>query len=638
MASKREATQRDVLQAAAVVTVKDGCVALPPQVLDYLGTSPRKLFLKIQKEILLTPVPSQRASQAELKQDSLVLPDSVVSSLDVADGDAVAMVRRKNAVALKRAEPGTVEAARCRREKVPQVAAIVRASMGGRVPLKANVRKLLGNGPLFLHTDREILLGAHDGNAGKAAAVEKNRLLLPDRVIEALALGKGAYAAFVERENGVAIKRFELVQREGQEAAAYDIETPFTVTRVAETNPAPESVLARLTAVAKGMRLKHEVRNFLRGRKTFDAWRARRTLQLSDADEEGLRQRFIRERLDTQRADGSWDGEVVLTARLLRELSDLGLAGAAPGVARGVEWLLGRRETDLEPGFFLLSDEIASEMERIHEARKRGSNDRFRKGHSQFPRGELDAALKGDDLVHMPCGPRVTWPNAYALEALIALGYEEHPRVQRAIGTLMNGGWCECGHQGHEGREIRLLSMHEIQNREREQRDWFRLGGIPSLAELGKMDMSKTCGLRMPRTGCRRESGRTVYPLQMPCDFAPCGLIPIRAFARARDERIRTYAETYLWELVVKQNGREGAEPGWNRYACGHAGLLQVFAAFDHLAAQIGILKWLPWIVETQNPDGSWGRKAYSDAATFAVLSALPRVSALLPDGFMTCR
>ena len=91
--------------------------------------------------------------RAEITRGALALPERVVASLGVADGDSIAMVRRKNAVALKRAEPETVEAARRRREKVPQVAAIVRYSTNGTVPLKANVRKGLGTGPLFLHTD-----------------------------------------------------------------------------------------------------------------------------------------------------------------------------------------------------------------------------------------------------------------------------------------------------------------------------------------------------------------------------------------------------------------------------------------------------------------------------------------------------
>ena len=73
-------------------------------------------------------------------------------------------------------------------------------------------------------------------------------------------------------------------------------------------------------------------------------------------------------------------------------------------------------------------------------------------------------------------------------------------------------------------------------------------------------------------------------------------------------------ARASLWELVVKQNGRAGRGPGWDRYYCGYAGLLQVFAAFDHLAATIGIMRWLPWIVESQNSDGSWGDEGHRRA------------------------
>ena len=635
MAKMHEATERDIRRAAAVVTVKHGRVPLPREVTDYLGTPKGPLYLKVQKEILLTPTRSAKASVAEIRKGALALPEPVCSKLSIEDGSLVAMVRRKEAVALKRATPEVVAAARASVEKVPQVAAITRCSAAGKLALKANVRKPLGNGPLYLQGNGEVVLTTQARAGSSPVAIEKNRLVLPTDVLATLGLEGSSQVAFVERENGVAIKRFELAVREGEEAKAYDIETPSTVTRVVETNPSPEAALERLTETAQGVRLKHDPRAFLRDRGTFDAWRARRAMGWPDAADKSLRKRFARDRLDAQRADGSWEGETVLTARMLRELAELRVRRNAPGIVAGVEWLLQRRETDLEPGFFLLSDDLAAEIERVYEAREKGSKERFRKGHSQFPAGELEVAMKGDDLVRMPCGPRVTWPNGYVLEAMIALGHEEHPRVARSIGTLMNGGWCECGHQGYRPRETALLPMERIQERERELRDRFRLGGIPSLEELGKMDLSKTYGLRMPRTGSRRERRRTVYPLQMPCDFSPCGLIPIRAMAGARDRRVRKYAEASLWELVVKQKGREGRGPGWDRYYCGHAGLLQVFAAFDHLAARIGIMKWIPWIVEAQNPDGSWGDEAHRDAATFAVVSALSRVRDRLPETFI---
>ena len=91
MANMRDATVRDVLRAAAVVTVEDGCVALPAQVLGYLESSPDRLFLKVQKEILLTPVSSQRAVRAEITRGALALPERVIASLGVADGDSIGM-------------------------------------------------------------------------------------------------------------------------------------------------------------------------------------------------------------------------------------------------------------------------------------------------------------------------------------------------------------------------------------------------------------------------------------------------------------------------------------------------------------------------------------------------------------------
>ena len=635
MAKMHEATERDIRRAAAVVTVQRGRVPLPRDATDYLGATKGSLFLKVQKEILLTPSGSARASVVEIKKGAVALPEQVCSKLRLEDGALVAMVRRKDAVALKRATPEVVAAARVSVERVPQVAAITRCSAAGRLALKANVRKPLGSGPLYLQTNGEVVLTTQAKAGSSPVAIEKNRLVLPADVIDTLGLEGSSQVALVGREGGVAIKRFELAEREGEDAQAYDIETASVLTRVAETNPSPEAALERLTEAAQGARLKHNPRAFLKSRETLDAWRARRTLECSDTRDKSLRKRFVRERLDAQRADGSWEGETVLTVRMLRELAELRVRRSAPEVVAAVEWLLQRRETDLEPGFFLLSDDLAGEMERIYEAREKGSKERFRKGHSQFPTAELELAMKGDDLVRMPCGPRVTWPNAYVLEAMIALGHEEHPRVARSMGTLMNGGWCECGHQGHRPRETVLWSTERIEERERELRGRFRLGGIPSLEELARMDLSKTYGLRMPRTGSRRERGRTVYPLQMPCDFSPCGLIPIRAMARARDRRIRKFAEANLWELVVKQNGRAGRGPGWDRYYCGYAGLLQVFAAFDHLAATIGIMKWIPWMVEAQNPDGSWGEEAHRDAATFAVVSALHRVRDRLPGAFI---
>ena len=41
----------------------------------------------------------------------------------------------------------------------------------------------------------------------------------------------------------------------------------------------------------------------------------------------------------------------------------------------------------------------------------------------------------------------------------------------------------------------------------------------------------------------------------------------------------------------------------------------------------------IPWIIEAQNEDGSWGDETHKDAATYAVLAALRSVDAYLPQG-----
>ena len=637
MAKMHEAMAKDIQRAAAVVAVKNGRAPLRQAVIDYLGTAKGPFYLKVQKEVLITPTRPVRAVEIKLSNKAFVLPESVRTKLGLTDGSLLAMVRRTDAVALKRAEPEVIEAARASLEAVPQVSAITRCSAAGKVALKANVTKRLGKGPYYLQTNGEVVFTTRKTTGAEPATVEKTRLILPPEVARTLGLDGGGRVALIEREDGVAIKRFELIEREGQEAKASDIETPQVITRVAETNPPPETMLDRLTEAARGARLKYDVLAFLKGRETLDAWRTRRILGKADEADESLRKRLVRERLDAQSADGSWEGETVLTARMLRELADLQVKPTTAEVAAGVNWLLNCRETDLEPGFFLLSDHVTGEMERIYEARKRGSKERFRKGHSQFPAAELELAMKGDDLVCMPCGPRVTWPNGYALEALIALGHEDAPRVMRAIGSFMSGGWCECGRQGHRGRKTVLLPVKQLAERESKERSEFRLGGIPDLDELAKMDQGKSWGLRMPRVGCRRQRGRTVYPLQMPDGFSPCGLIPLRAMSRAKDRRIRKYAEGSLWKLAIAASDADGSDPGWQRFHCGRAGLLQIFAGFDHPAATIGIMRWLPWIVGAQNRDGSWGPQAHRDAATFAVVSALNRVKDRLPKGFGPC-
>ena len=59
--------------------------------------------------------------------------------------------------------------------------------------------------------------------------------------------------------------------------------------------------------------------------------------------------------------------------------------------------------------------------------------------------------------------------------------------------------------------------------------------------------------------------------------------------------------------------------------------MLDMFARCSHPAAQVGIMRNIPWIIDNQNPDGSWGSDQDNDASTLAVVQALLNVRELLP-------
>jgi len=67
----------------------------------------------------------------------------------------------------------------------------------------------------------------------------------------------------------------------------------------------------------------------------------------------------------------------------------------------------------------------------------------------------------------------------------------------------------------------------------------------------------------------------------------------------------------------------------------GQAGLLQVFARFDHPASRVAIMRSIPWIIEPQDPDGSWGEEGHKDKETLGVIEALLRVRDLLQARFI---
>ena len=53
------------------------------------------------------------------------------------------------------------------------------------------------------------------------------------------------------------------------------------------------------------------------------------------------------------------------------------------------------------------------------------------------------------------------------------------------------------------------------------------------------------------------------------------------------------------------------------------AGYLGIITGYDIPIAKVAILRSVPWILENQNEDGSWGEEHERESATLAVVRAL---------------
>jgi hypothetical protein len=521
-------------------------------------------------------------------------------------------------------------------DRIPQIMAIAPVSRDGKVTLKKKVRDYLGTvgRDLYLDVRQEILLTTRKSAASKPAEMQGNRLLLPGEILTELELEKGALLAMIQRKGAVALKKMEIEEREGDSAEVIDVETARQVARVAWTNPMPEKLLPELRARYGDLAFKHDARAFLQGQRTLDAWKARKRIGMVEAGDDALREELIQARLDAQQEDGSWQGDIVLTARNLRELADLGLPPDADEMRKAAMWLLKRPQSPWNPGMFFATDQLVAEQASVVGRRKEGTQARFR----QLKTSEKKRVMAGDDMICAPCGPRIMWPNALVLEALLYLGYEEHDRVQMALGFMVTHDWCECAYQHglSSWRRTEPLTMDEIERFEADCIAEYRYGGIPGIGLLHKMDLTVKVGPEMPRVAHRAEQGADTFSMEMPTHIQGCEMITTRAMSRVTNAKVRRFAQAHLWRFASRQHASNG-QFAKEKYGGGfpQAGLLQVFARYDHPASKVVIMRSLPWIVDAQNEDGSWGEEPYKDAATHAVLQALVSVGDCLPPGLV---
>ncbi|UCH51019.1 MAG: hypothetical protein JSV54_08460 [Chloroflexota bacterium] len=512
---------------------------------------------------------------------------------------------------------------------IPQIIAIISVSRDGKLNLKKVVMEHLGIKKaerLFLNTQNEILLSATEGTGEETPVLAGNKLRLPEEVLNRLEVTGGSLVGFVQREKAVAVKKVEIAEEEGERAGLFDLETPHKIVRKAVTTPMPEVLLPRLEVQYKDLHLNYDVKGFLRGRQTVEAWQAREILGISEASDEELRKELIRERLEKQEEDGSWGDSVIITVRNLRELAGLGMTQENEEIQRSVNWLLDRPQSQHNPGMWFLTDELVEEQEEIVRRRKQqtsGARVRFRKR----PRSEINIVKAGDDLIRDACGPRIMWPNALVLEALLALGYEENDRVQACIRTLMLQEWCECGYQ-HGLSDFRRkipYSTTEIENIESLCIGQYRRGGLRGLKEL--KENRAYAGTQRPRVVNIQGKEDDKYALLGWTSTQNCEWMTTRALSLVKNSDARRVAEAHLWRFTGLQNTPDGkfSSPFGERWFS-QAGYLEIVARYDSPVAKVAILRSIPWILENQNSDGSWGEESERESATLAVIRALKRV------------
>jgi hypothetical protein len=176
-------------------------------------------------------------------------------------------------------------------------------------------------------------------------------------------------------------------------------------------------------------------------------------------------------------------------------------------------------------------------------------------------------------------------------------------------------------------------SDEEIEGLERDFMNQYIYLGLMELDELAKMDLTRKVGLKLHRISEEKRGEETIYELSSFNHVQGCELMTMRALETVRDPVLRRIVIAYLWRIaaIQKDDGRfifhtRSGKYQNNMFHDNQTGFLEFFSRYDYLASHIVIQKTLPWIIENQNPDGSWG-ESDKDIATLSVLKALKRIN-----------
>jgi hypothetical protein len=175
-------------------------------------------------------------------------------------------------------------------------------------------------------------------------------------------------------------------------------------------------------------------------------WRIRRDLtgEIAPSDREEV-SAWRTDLADQQLADGSWEGQSLVTASHLRRMVELGGSLRDPEIRRGTEWLLSLPEMVGLPGLFPFSRPEADRFNRWKQ--KTGVRGRFywhslaKEVSSCCNEPVLAEAVTRLSRVYLErwqrCELRVLVPTVMAVEVLLRLELEGENRLRKAINTLL---------------------------------------------------------------------------------------------------------------------------------------------------------------------------------------------------------
>jgi hypothetical protein len=527
-------------------------------------------------------------------------------------------------------------------DAIPQLVSIIPLKSEGKLLLKKAVRQhlgLTGKNTLYLDTKNEIILSAQKNKGEQVKINSKNLIRLTDKALSILKIKEKTQVGLVERANAIAIKTFQIIEEQGDHARFIDIEKTYKITRKVETNPIIEQFLPKLVNRHKKTKLKYNVYTFLKEKKNLEAWLSRRILGTAENSDKQLRRLLIEERLKKQQKNGSWENHVTVTARYLRELADLGMTKKDSQIQKAITWLIDRAQSKYNPGIWFATDELvrnqAEVIKRRQKQKGKGSKERFniRKA------SEINLVRAGEPLTMNPCGPKISWPTALILEALLKLDCENLPRVKTALHTLtINPLWCDNSYQHglSEWKRIKPPSMENFEAIKKYYIQFFKYGGIRNPKELARADASHQPFhlIRMTRSSSKNAEK---FLLRMPEASEGCRTIMIRALSKASNPVLKKILELFLWNYAAVQNYKDGTftlNPQ-RTFIDMQLAFLQLYSNYDYTIAKLVILRALPWIMNNQNKDGSWGKKPYKDIATYIVVRSLASLGNYLPSNFI---